>query len=138
MVSIINIALLYAIIITEHYLDENNILRQENAEAKAKITEAHEEFTKTQLNYKGVIEYLSSKEDTLRRELYNREAQVKEIEKLKAEAREKLQRRNEEFKKEKEEWAVTRNGLEELLKSLNSQVHINQDRAQRALVGLIH
>ncbi len=117
-------------------IDENDTLKLEYSRVEAELIEARDELTRTRLNYKGVTDYLASKEDTLRRELYNRETQLKELEKLEEEAKERLQKRTEEFEQEREEWAVTNHGLEELLKSMDSQVHISQDKAQRALVSL--
>ena len=54
---------------------------------------------------------------------------------LKADAQNRLVRAEERHREEREEWMTRKEQMEEVIKSLNSQVEVNLDRAKAALVS---
>ena len=118
-----------------HCTAENNALKQQAVLLKAEVLELSEQLTTVELKSKGLKEYLTSRGDVLQNRLFESERRVMENKQLKAEAENRLVRAEERHREEREEWMARKEQMEEVIKSLNSQVEVNLDRAKAALVS---
>lgn len=84
---------------------------------------------------KGITDYFHSKEDNLQRKLIVSESKLQQFELLNSEALEKQLTLKEQIEREQKDCKDSKQQLHAVIKSLQNQVQVNTDRADKAMVS---
>lgn len=127
---------MYKTIAKTNYLQSQSF-SVENKTLKAEVFAIYQQLKTAQLKFKGITDYYTAKEHNIRQQLYHTERMLAQYKELESEAQDSLHKMRVKFERERREWTAVREQMSVVLKSLQSQVQVNQDRANKAQVSWV-